>query len=469
MASTLTRRSAQMLDRILPSDTAAEASMLGSVMLCPEMMDEVTSIVRGSDFFDDTHRMIYDGLLALFETRVRFNDITLIAEWLRKNGTLETVGGLHRLGQILHGVPNHAHAIHYAMIVRDRALKRAVIAGAGEAMMSAYDPGMDTDAVVSQLEQCAFQIGERSINGEPIHARELCENAMIEVEARLNKTAATGISSGYKDLDSLLCGMRPGQLIIIAGRPSMGKTALATNIVENVALDQKLPALLISLEMAALEVTDRLLSSRSRVSLHKLRAGILGRDDRQRIVQNAAEISQAPLWVKDDAMLTVRQISAYARRLKRKHKLACLVVDYLQLIEPLDHRVPREQQVSQMTRALKALSKEASIPVVCLAQLNRKAEESSTGHPKLSHLRESGAIEQDADVVMFIHREEYYKPQNPKLKGLAELIIAKNRNGPVGVVKLAWRAELARFEPLAPERYREFDEMVGDGDGHFGG
>ena len=271
-----------------------------------------------------------------------------------------------------------------------------------------------------------------------------------------------GVETLLTDFDAMTGGLHESELIILAARPSMGKTALAMNIAENVAVEQGAPVLFVSLEMASIELADRLLCSRARVNGHRLRNGTISTDDRKRLVDTAAEISEAPLFVDDSPSRTVTEIAAAARRIRRHgDHLGLIVIDYLQLLEPDNPRDPRQEQVSRMTRRLKGLAREMKVPILCLSQLNRQAEDSKDHRPRLSHLRESGAIEQDADVVMFVHREEYYLrgEEAEQVAGQGEIIISKQRNGPVGDVELIWRKEFTRFENKAPERLQEFDDF----------
>jgi replicative DNA helicase len=288
---------------------------------------------------------------------------------------------------------------------------------------------------------------------------------MVRMDARMkHEHALGGVETGFTDLDALCGGLHNSELIILAARPSMGKTALAMNIAEHIAIGIKQPVLFVSLEMACLELADRLLCSASQVNGHRLRNGTISQEDRRRLVQKSTEISSAPLFIDDTPGRTLTEIAAVARRLKRKSGLSLIVIDYLQLIEPDNPRDPRQEQVAKIARRLKTMSRELDIPVLCLAQLNRQAEVSRDNRPRLNHLRESGAIEQDADVVMFVHREEYYQTNDEdreRVRGQAEIIIAKQRNGPIGDVKLLWQHDYTRFVNLEHRPYDEFEQFSG--------
>jgi replicative DNA helicase len=289
--------------------------------------------------------------------------------------------------------------------------------------------------------------------------------SLVRIDARMKHEHATGgIETGFTDFDTLTGGMHDSELIILAARPSMGKTALAMNIAEHVSLASKNTTLFVSLEMSSLELGDRLLCSAARVNGHRLRNGTISNDDRRKLIEKAAEISLAPLFVDDTPSRTMTEIAAAARRLKRRNQLGLVVIDYLQLIEPDNPKDPRQEQVAKIARRLKGMARELKVPVLCLAQLNRQAEISRDSKPRLSHLRESGAIEQDADVVMFVHREEYYctnEEDRARVAGQAEIIIAKQRNGPIGEVKLHWQHEFTRFDNAAYKPYDEFEQYNG--------
>jgi replicative DNA helicase len=288
---------------------------------------------------------------------------------------------------------------------------------------------------------------------------------MVRMDARMkHEHAIGGVETGFTDLDTLCGGLHNSELIILAARPSMGKTAFAMNIAEHVAIGQRRPVLFVSLEMACLELADRLLCSSAQVNGHRLRNGTISQEDRRRLVQKSSEIGTAPLYIDDTPGRTLTEIAAVARRLKRKQELSLVVIDYLQLIEPDNPRDPRQEQVARIARRLKMMSRELDIPVLCLAQLNRQAEASRDNRPRLNHLRESGAIEQDADVVMFVHREEYYQSNDEdreRVKGQAEIIVAKQRNGPTDDVKLLWQQDYTRFVNLEHRTYDEFEQFSG--------
>lgn len=364
--------------------------------------------------------------------------------------------------KISQAVPNAAHARYYAGIVREKSTLRSLINASTEILRQAYEEQHEARHLVSEAEQKIFSILDQRSASSVNSIRDILHQAMDRLDARMRgEQTQDAVDSGFTELDRLTGGLHNSELVILAARPSMGKTALAMNIAEYVAVELRRPTLFVSLEMASVELADRLLCSAAQVDGHRLRNGTLSNADKLRLVEKAGEISQAPLFVDDSPSRTVSEIAAAARRIKRREGgLGLIAIDYLQLIEPDNPDDSRQEQVARIARRLKGLAREAEVPVLCLAQLNRQAEDTRDHRPRLSHLRESGAIEQDADVVMFVHREEYYLrgEEQKEHEGLAEIIIAKQRNGPVGEVELRWEKKYTRFQNLAPERLQEFDD-----------
>lgn len=453
---------AEILQRQQPFDLEAEMGVIGSVLLMPEISDEIASL-RADDFFDDANRKIYETLREMHDTGEKI-DITLLVSKLRTSGDYEKVGGAAYLAKLSASVPNAAHAVYYADIVTEKAVYRKLIASSTEILKDSYEQNSSAKELCAQAEQKIFAIMDGR-SSQSVHSiSDVLHEAMDRMEARLRDDYDSGgAESGFTQFDEMTGGLHSGELIILAARPSMGKTALAMNVGEHVSINQKLPVLFVSLEMSGIELADRMLCSLSRVNGHRLRNGTISTDDRERLVRKANEISQAPLFVDDSPSRTVSEIAAAARRIKRREgELGMIVIDYLQLIEPDNSRDPRQEQVAKIARRLKGIARELSVPLLCLSQLNRQAEDSKDHRPRLSHLRESGAIEQDADVVMFVHREEYYHRGDEKAQfaGQAEIIIAKQRNGPIGDVELTWEADFTRFSDRAPERHNEFDDYA---------
>lgn len=452
----------EILDRQPPFNLEAEMGVLGSIMLSPEACDDIALTLRPDDFYDDANRKLFEHMLAMHDEGRKI-DSTLLVEKLKLAGDFDRIGGVAYLARVAKSVPNAAHAIYYATIVREKATYRALIDASTEILREAYDENHEAKHLLSQAEQKIFGILDSRGSSNVSSIRDVLHEAMDRIDARMKgEHAEGGVESGFTDLDAMLGGLHNSELLILAARPSMGKTAFAMNIAENIVLKTFAPVLFVSLEMASIELADRLLCSAARVNGHRLRNGTISQEDRQRLVQQASEISQAPLFVDDSPSRTVSEISAAARRIKRREgRLGAIIIDYLQLIEPDSQKDPRQEQVAKIARRLKGVARELEVPVLCLAQLNRQAEDSKDHQPKLSHLRESGAIEQDADVVMFVHREEYYRrgEDAAEVAGQAEIIIAKQRNGPVGTVELVWRKDFTRFEDKAPERLQAFDNF----------
>ncbi len=340
----------------------------------------------------------------------------------------------------------------------------ALIHASTEILRDAYEPTLDPREMVGRAEEQIFAVHDQRSTDQVTTIQALLVEAFDRIDARLEHGEGVGVPSGFQDLDTLTGGLHDSELVVLAARPSMGKTALATNIAEYVTIEANVPTLFVSLEMARLELAQRMLCSQGRIDANKFRSGFISADDRKKLIEASARLGKAPLYIDDTPARSCTEIAACARRLKRRQNLGLVVIDYLQLIQPDDPRDPRQEQVAKMARRLKGLARELRIPVLCLAQLNRQTEMGRESHrPRLSHLRESGAIEQDADVVMFIHREEYYhsreEAQEKGIAGQADVIVAKQRNGPTGDIKLAWFDKHTRFENLSQKPYEEFGEF----------
>lgn len=459
----------EILDRLPPQNLDAEKSVLGSMLLDPHMCDEVALIVRADDFYADSHRKIYGHIMAQYE-QSGTADTLLLVERLKQAGELEAVGGSAYIAEVLQSVAVAAHACYYARIVHEKATLRSLIHAATEILRDAYDPTLEPREMMSKAEEKIFAIHDERSGDQIACMHDVLVEAFEHIDRRLEEGGATGTPSGFADLDNLTGGLHEAELVILAARPSMGKTALATNIADYVAVEANASVLFVSLEMARLELAQRMLCARGKIDGRKFRGGYLSGEDRDKLLEASARLSKAPLYIDDTPSRTVAEIAACARRLQRKGKLGLIVIDYLQLIEPDNPKDPRQEQVAKIARRLKGLAREIRVPVLCLAQLNRQAEATKDNRPRLSHLRESGAIEQDADVVMFVHREEYYHTREEAVErdlvGKADLIVAKQRNGPTDDVKLTWRQEFTAFENRAPEgRYDEFAPFDGDGGG----
>jgi replicative DNA helicase len=452
----------ELLDRQPPFNLEAESGVLGSIILNPNVCDDVVLVLRPDDFFDDANRKLFEHMLAMYDAGQKL-DPTLVVEQLKRSGDYERIGGAAYLAKTFQSVPNYAHATYYANIVREKSIYRSLIDASTEILRDAYSEAQESKQLLSQAEQKIFGIMDNRGSASIASIHDILHDAMDRIDARMQGTHTLGgVESGFRDLDALTGGLHNSELVILAARPSMGKTALAMNIAEHVSMASMIPTLFVSLEMSAIELADRLLCSAAKVNGHRLRNGTISNEERQRLIDKAAEISRTKLYVDDSPSRMVSEIAAAARRIRRREgELGLIVIDYLQLIEPDNPRDPRQEQVARIARRLKGLARELTTPVLCLAQLNRQAEDGKDHIPKLSHLRESGAIEQDADVVMFVHREEYYRrgEEQEAVAGEAEIIIAKQRNGPVGSVPLVWRKEFTRFENKAEKRFEAFDQF----------
>lgn len=441
-------------ERILPTNHDAEKGLLGCILIKPDVIDEISAIVQPDDFHLDWHGVIYSHAIALHNAG-KIPDATLLFTSLKKSGEFEKdrdlgdQGGMDYLILLAEREPTAFNALYYAQIVKEMKVLRSIIEVCETVGRSAYDYGAESQTILAQAETQISAISESGRERTDVEARGVLDQALQRLPEAGVAGEPRGISTGYIDLDEKLKGLIPGQVVILAGRPSMGKTALAGNIAERVSVDLGQTVVLFSLEMNLLEIADRLLFSRAKVPHHKSSTGFLTAAERGRIVQAHAELSKAKLHLDESPAPTVNQMAATCRRIKRRHGLGLIIIDYLQLVSPDDHRIPRQEQVAKIARSLKSMAKQLQAPVLCLAQLNRQTETTADHRPRLSHLRESGAIEQDADVVMFVHREEYYATtmdEKQRLAGLAEVIIAKQRNGPTGPVPMIWLADFMRFE-----------------------
>jgi len=455
-----TPRVDEILDRAPPCDVSAEMGVLGSILLLPDVANDLALVLRADDFYDDANRKLYQHMMAMVDANLKI-DVMLLVNRLKQAGDYTTVGGSSYLAKLAHSVANAAHAVYYAEIVRSKATFRKLIEASTSILRDAYDEAFEAKELVSQAEQRVFRIQDERSGQSADSISDLLTKALDRIDARLKGVHTDGgVDTFFTDYDAMSGGLHNGELVILAARPSMGKTAFAMNVAENVVLRSQTPVLFVSLEMSGIELADRLLCSVARVNGHRLRNGTISQEDRKRLVEKAMEISQAPLYVDDAPSRTVSEIAAVARRIRQREKrLGLIVIDYLQLIEPDNPKDPRQEQVAKIARRLKGMAREIEVPVLCLAQLNRQAEDSKDHRPRLSHLRESGAIEQDADVVLFVHREEYYHrgDEAAQYAGQAEIIISKQRNGPVGEIELIWEKEFTRFSDKAPERHSEFD------------
>jgi replicative DNA helicase len=433
--------------RIPPQDIEAEQSVLGAMMLSAEAMADVVEILDAEDFYRSAHAKIYASLRGLFAHGEPVDVITAV-DALRKQGTLEEVGGPLYLRDLVDEVPTPAGAAHYARIVSDAALRRRLIGAAAGIMDLSYGGGPDADQIADDAEQRIYDVARREDAEDTAILRDLVDQAMLDLEAIQNRESAyTGLPTGFRDLDDLTSGLQPGNLVIVAARPGIGKSSLAMNVARNVAVTRE-PVAVFSLEMSRTEIGMRLLCAEARVPWDRIRNKRVGPDDWTRVVAAAETLHDAPLHIVDAGNVNIVDIRAKARRMKTgRQGLSLIIVDYLQLMTSPNARRPdnRQQEVAEISRSLKLLAKELHIPVLALSQLNRNPESRADKRPQLSDLRESGSLEQDSDIVMFIHSDD----ADPEKKREAELILAKHRNGPTGSVRLNFEPALTQFRNAA--------------------
>ena len=441
--------------KIPPHSIEAEQSLLGGLMLDNQAWDRIMELVCAADFYRHEHRLIFEAMASLSAASQPFDVITL-SEHLAAAGALDGAGGFPYLGELATNTPSAANVVAYASIVRERSTMRQLIAAAGEIAALNFNPeGRSGEALLEEAERRIAAISEgRLTRGGPRFVAELLRNTLTRIdELYASDSALTGLSTGYLDLDERTAGLQRADLIIVAGRPSMGKTAFAMNLVEHAVLKQEQPVLVFSMEMPAESLIVRMLSSMGRIDQQRLRTGRLEQEDWTKLGSATAALKDRPLYIDDTPALSPAELRARARRLRREHgDLALIMVDYLQLMQIPGSGEGRVNEVSEISRSLKAIAKEFNCPVVALSQLNRSLEQRPNKRPVMSDLRESGSIEQDADVIAFIYRDEVYHEESPD-RGIAEIIIGKQRNGPIGTVRLAFRREFTRFENLADSSY----------------
>jgi replicative DNA helicase len=440
--------------KLPPHSVEAEQSVLGGLLLENDALDKIADILTANDFYRHDHRVIYEHISRLIE-HSKPADIVTLAEALESTTQLAGVGGIAYLGALAQNVPGSANIRRYAEIVRERAVMRKLVEVGSSIADSAFSPqGKDAAQLLDEAEAKIFEIaegGSRSAQGF-IDIKTILPQVADRIDQlfqRDNPTDVTGIPTGFTDLDSMTSGLQPGDLVIVAGRPSMGKTAFSLNIAENVALNTGLPVAVFSMEMAATQLAMRMIGSVGRLDQHKMRTGRLEDEDWVRLTTALGKLNDAPLFIDESAGLNALEVRARARRLHRQcGKLGLIVLDYLQLMSATRSGENRATEISEISRSLKALAKELDVPVVALSQLNRGLEQRPNKRPVMSDLRESGAIEQDADVILFIYRDEVYNPDSQD-KGTAEIIIGKQRNGPIGTIRLTFLGEHTRFENFA--------------------
>ncbi|MFZ5645033.1 MAG: replicative DNA helicase [Bacillota bacterium] len=437
-----------MIDKAPPQNIDAEQSVLGALFVERDSLYRVSRFLKPEDFYLESHRLIYRAFLHLDEAGVP-PDLVTITDLLRQQGNLDKVGGATYVASLAGMVATAANVEYYARIIEEKSLLRSLISMATRIAGMGYEAGEDAEKLIDEAENMLLQLSSRrsSAGFTPID-KILVEIFRIIEDRYRNKGKISGILTGFSDLDRILCGMQSGDLLIVAARPAMGKTSFGLTVAHQAALNSGIPTAIFSLEMSRAQLVQRVLCAEAMVDLQKVRSGNLSDMDWNKLAEAAAKLTKTPLFIDDSPGLSVRQVRAKARRLKAEKGLGLIIIDYLQLMQGSSRTENRQQEIADISRSLKALAKDLEVPVIALAQLSRSVEQRDKKRPIMSDLRESGSIEQDADVVMFIYREEYYKPDTEK-KSIAEIIVAKQRNGPTGSVELAFLSEYTRFMNLA--------------------
>jgi len=437
------------LEKVPPQNLEVERAVLGAMLLDKEAIPKVLQIIPSSDsFYSEIHRLIYKGIIDLFN-KGKPVDLVALREEFRKQGKLRQVGGSAYLADLVNEVPTVANVGYYAQIVREKQILRDLLKVSYSISSLAYEDSMDLDVILDKAQSLIFEVTQQRIKTSFVHIKETLKEVFDRVETLCEKKEhVTGIPTGFIELDRLTSGFQPSDLIVVAGRPSIGKTSFVLNIAQYVGSRARIPVVIFSLESAKEQLVERMLCAEARVDTQKLRTGFLSEKDWSRLTDAAGLLADAPIYIDDTPNMSVLELRAKARQLKVEHGIKMVVVDYLQLMEGDRQLENRQQQISEISRSLKALAKELQVPVVAISQLSRAVEQRQDKRPLLSDLRESGAIEQDADVVLSLYRESYYT-RRPEDEGTAEVIINKQRHGPVGKIQLTFIREYARFESSA--------------------
>ncbi len=439
-------------DKIPPHSLEAEMSVLGAALFDPDAIVRLIELIRPEYFYSEAHQNIFGVMYELFDYGSPVDLIT-VTEKLKDKDALESIGGAAYLSELTEAVSTSAHLFEHGKIIKEKYFLRSLIAVATKIVESAYDQNDDASSVLDNAEKLIFDVSSDNVQDTMASMKDLIKDSIETIDSLYqNRELVTGVSTGFFKLDEMTSGMHASDLIILAGRPSMGKSAFALSICEHVAVDSKLPLAFFSLEMSKAQLAQRMLCAKSQVNAQNVRRGFLSAKDWPKLTSAAGKLSESPIYIDDAPNMSVLEIRAKARRMKSKFGLQLIVIDYLQLMQGGTRGESRQQEISEISRRLKSLAREIDVPVIALSQLSRAVESRPDKRPQLSDLRESGSIEQDADLVLLLMREEYYNPTEEN-KGKAELILAKQRNGPVGSVHLAFRKELARFENLSIREY----------------
>lgn len=438
------------IEKMPPQNIEAEIAILGSMLIEEEAIAKAIETIDESAFYKEAHHIIYKAIVGLF-SKNSVVDIVTLTEELKKKGQLEDVGGAPYITSLTSSIPTAANIEHYAKIVKEKSILRQLINNATEIVQDCYESTTDPDKLLDKAERVIFEITSKKIEQKSsILLKDIIKDSIETIDNLYQrKENITGIPTGFHEFDVLTAGLQSSDLIVVAGRPSMGKSALVTCMVEYAGIVEKIPVAFFSLEMSKEQLVQRMLCSHARVNAHRVRTGFLSQADWPRLVNAAGKLSEAPIYIDDTPAINVLELRAKARRLKAQYDIKLIILDYLQLMQGPARSENRQQEISEISRSLKALARELGVSFIAVSQLSRAVEQRADHRPQLSDLRESGAIEQDADVVILLLREEYYNPHLEDKKGLAELIIAKQRNGPVGTLDLTFIGEYTRFENLS--------------------
>ncbi|UCH12527.1 MAG: replicative DNA helicase [Candidatus Omnitrophota bacterium] len=441
----------ESIEKMPPQSNEAEIAVLGSMLLEENAISQVIELLEENYFYNENHSQIFNAIISIY-TKNKPVDLITVIEELKRNNTLEKVGGASYITGLTQAVPTAANVTHYAKIVRERYVIRSLITTCTQIASESYQGETGADELLDKAERQIFGIMTEKTDVSSVPVSEVIKDSIEEIDSMYQrKESIIGIPTGFHQFDIMTAGLQPSDLIIIAGRPSMGKSALATCIAQHVGVEEGMPTVMFSLEMAKRQLAQRMLCSHAKVDFQKVRTGFLSQSDWPKLTNAASKLSEAPIYIDDTPAISILELRAKSRRLKNQHDIRLIIVDYLQLMRGPSRSENRQQEISEISRSLKALARELNVPVIGISQLSRAVESRSDRRPQLSDLRESGAIEQDADVVLLLLREEYYNP-TPENRGLAELIVAKQRNGPVGTLNLAFIKEYTRFENLAKRR-----------------
>ncbi len=447
------------IERLPPQSEDAEMAVLGSMLLEEDAISQAIELLDENSFYKDSHKKIFSVIVSIYSDNKPV-DLVTTTELLKKRKVLDEVGGASYIASLTQVVPTAANVSHYARIVREKYIMRSLITTGTRIVTEAYAQEANIEELLDRAERLIFDITSQKSESSSVPIKEIVKDSIEKIDSLYQrKENITGIATGFHEFDIMTAGLQPSDLIVIAGRPSMGKSALAACIAEHAGIIEKIPTVIFSLEMAKEQLVQRMLCSYAKVDFHKVRTGFLSQSDWPKLTDAAGKLAESPIFIDDSPSISALELRAKARRLKSQYNIGLVIVDYLQLMRSTKGMDNRQQEISEISRSLKALGREISAPVIAISQLSRAVEARADRRPQLSDLRESGAIEQDADVVMLLLREEYYTP-TPENRGIAELIIAKQRNGPVGSVNLAFIKEYTRFENLTRRHTELVEEEV---------